>query len=341
MATLSFSTFAASLGKQDLAPVYVLAGKEAWLRREAIGRILHRAYGSAQGGPGLWECSTRGTTPEAIIAAASTGSLFGDRRVVVLRDDGDLFARRQDDFFPLVESAARSKRLVLVVAPGASWRSNLRLAKKCAEVGAVVDCAPLEDAAAQEWVAARLRAAGLDAERSVPARLVENRGADLFALAGEVEKIAAFKNATPGGAPARVSAAEVDALLGPARAGEVWDLTSALVRRDARRALVLLARLLQGGMVVPQLTAAVFGDQRRLWTIKHMAGRGASDAEIAAAARTKPFVVGRLRPLANQVTFSRLQRNMEALLAAERLAKGSSLADHLVAERLVFDLCRA
>lgn len=103
--------------------------------------------------------------------------------------------------------------------------------------GDVVDNAP-------QWVRAALADAGLQPDADAVRLIVERAGDQIARLRAEVERVKLFA-----AGQRRVSREDVEAVVGPAVAGDQWAVTQAIQRGQAREALNALALSLDSGAV--------------------------------------------------------------------------------------------
>ena len=93
--------------------------------------------------------------------------------------------------------------------------------------------------------------------------VVELVGTDLGRLQAEMNKLIAFA-----GGEGSIGAADVEAVCSLVAEAVIWDLTDAVVRRDADRAMVVAHRMLETGEATHRLMAMIAWQMRQLITIQ-------------------------------------------------------------------------
>lgn len=173
----------------------------------------------------------------------------------------------------------------------------------CAKKGVTAEFRPLLAQQVPAWAQRLAQERGVRLHEEAAHVLSELIGPNLFALAAEIDKLAAFVFPQT-----EVSAEAVEACTGSLSHYTVFDLADAVGQRDRQRASVLLQRVLvdeRGG--VPLLHALV-GHFRRLWQVKELTEEGVAENHIERAVGVRG---NRLRALRNQArlyTRSDLQR---------------------------------
>jgi DNA polymerase III delta subunit len=119
----------------------------------------------------------------------------------------------------------------------------------------------------------------------------------------------------------------------------VFELTQAVVRKDARAAVATLERLLADGNAVQQILALLLWQFRVLLFASAM--RSNADAErMAKAIRSSPYAIQRATAFARRVTRADVLRAYEAIYATDQVIKtGRAESDVAALELCVLDLC--
>ena len=183
------------------------------------------------------------------------------------------------------------------------------------------------------WTQARARLHGVKLDADAVSTLVAAVGADTERVEQEVKKLGAFA------AGATVSADDVRALVNGAIEADVFELTQAVVRKDARTAVATLERLLSDGNAVQQILALLLWQFRVLLFASAM--RTNADAErMAKAIRSSPYAITRATAFARRVTRADVLRAYEAIYAADVAIKTGRVESDVAALMLgVLDLC--
>jgi len=228
-------------------------------------------------------------------------------------------------------AAGRSRRGQRVKAPNVP-AANLLEAVEAAggSVERIERLAPVEVPA---WIAARARIHGVKLDGEAVAMLASAVGSDTERLEQEVQKLGAYANG------ATVTAEAVRTLVSGAIEADVFALTQAVVRKDARTAVATLERLIADGNAVQQILALLLWQFRVLLFASAM--RSNADAErMAKAIRSSPYAIQRATAFARRVTRADVLRAYEAIYATDQVIKtGRAESDLAALELCVLDLC--
>ena len=251
----------ASIKKGAAKPVYLLFGTEPYLVRTATDAILEALS----------------TTPVEVIAIDASGknaretlaplamlSLFAPARIAVVRnfshllsgDEADVLLRELEQIVP--PSAA-----VFLSAQDGSGESRVdkrvRGFKGIAKIGAVLEFGTQSPDALAEWL--RIQAAQEGKKLSVDAAqlLLARAGPDMEVLRSELEKAVLYKLERE-----TIDVQDIAELVGRSREEAVWEIADAVLRRDARRALVLIEDQLAAGTYPLVLLTLLIRQARQL-----------------------------------------------------------------------------
>jgi len=293
---------------------------------------------------GITRHDARFDTPGAIMLSGQSQGLFDavDEPRVVIVDHAE--ALKDLD---LIASFPREAALVLVsverLAAGRSRRgqrqktsnapaANLLDAVEAAggSVERIERLAPIE---VPRWISARAQLHGVKLDAEAAGSLASAVGGDTERIEQEIKKLGAYAG------NASVTAADVRALVSGAIEADVFELTQAVVRKDARIAVATLERLLADGNAVQQILALLLWQFRVLLFASAM--RSKADAErMAKAIRSSPYAIQRATAFARRVTRADVLRAYEAIYAADQVIKtGRAESDVAALSLCVLDLC--
>ena len=215
-----------SAGK--FAPLYLIVGEEGLLRDEAVSAIRTAVMGSDEANVGVFNCDVvygDETDASEIFTLCGNLPMFAARRLVVVRDVGDLRAKEAERLLPYLEAPVETTCLVLA---GEKVDGRVKFFQALKKVAVTVDCEPLEARALPAWIREQASALGLSLDDPARTLLQEASDGDLGVLRREMEKLSAYV------APKKtVTVADVEAVQGADTGGTVWNLLDAL-RRDRK-----------------------------------------------------------------------------------------------------------
>ena len=184
------------------------------------------------------------------------------------------------------------------------------------------------------WLLARAEQRGIALEAAAAERLSELLGADLWALSGELDKLALYARGRA------VRAADVDLLTTAAREEDVFAIVDDAVEGRAAPALRRLQRLLEHGAEPPARIQGLIARQlRNLVRAAELLEEGADREAIGAATGvTHPFPLGKLIDQARGTGRAAAEEGLRAVEAADHAVKTGRFADALALELLLTTL---
>jgi DNA polymerase-3 subunit delta len=228
--------------------LHLLKGSDPVLLADAAKEVVDRIVGDAERGEVLEEFAGDEYDISAVVLAAQTVSMFGDR-VVVARNMARFTA---DDLRPVIEyldDPTPDASLVLVwdkpTTSGARANSvPPKLSKAVQGAGGTVSDHGLPGGKGRSmWVDDQLDASPVQLSGAAKRLVVERLGEDLNRLGG----ILSVLEATFGSTDAALGPDEVAPFLGDAGGVPPWDLTDAIDGGRVAEAVSNVRRMVQGG----------------------------------------------------------------------------------------------
>jgi DNA polymerase-3 subunit delta len=217
----------------DLKPVYLITGSDRPKVELAVERLRrHFADESTE------RVSAAETTAADVVALCNMGSLFGDRRLVLVtdldgrrKDEGRLAggwrAAEVDSIVSYLHAPAPGTVLALVAE---ETKKGAPLAKAVARAGDVLEFNVVKKQLSH-WVADRFKDRGVRAEPDACTTLIQLVGDDLLALSAEIDKVATWA------AGEAVGGREIEQLVAPSADTPVFAVTDAWGRRETGKLL--------------------------------------------------------------------------------------------------------
>jgi DNA polymerase III subunit delta len=267
------------------------------------------------------------------VDAARSPPMLGAVKVVVIRELESANAALLDALLAYCENPCPSSVLVLTGAKTPAAVGGVSRGRRLENLVAKVGRLERFKAADQDPVGfaeQAARAAGCRLARSDAQLLVQIVGRDLGRLRSEVQKAAAFL-----GFQGTIDGAVLREVCSAVAEADSWQLTDALLRRDANQALAVTHRLLEEGESTHKLLGMITWQFRQLLTLQDCLRRGLSERD--AGVRMPPAKVReareqlRRRPLGSSAVLDRLA-------ACNRDLNRARAGDRRVFEALVLDL---
>ena len=270
---VTLEAFHKSLARDELAPVYLLAGDEPLLLQEAADALRARARELGFNEREVLDVEARFDWNDLARVGAGL-SLFATKRLVELRLPTGRPDR--DGSAAIIEwcKSTTPDTVLLILASEWSKKHEGAWVREVERKGAYLPIKSLRVEELPAWIRARMQSRGFAPHDDAVALLASRAEGNLLAIAQEIDKLAMLRE---GG---RVAAEELEALDADNALFDVFKLTDAAFAGDALRALRVLHGLRgEGEDLIPMMG----------WLLNQLelALRLASADDFAAAARAE------------------------------------------------------
>jgi len=332
---------------QKLRPVYLVAGEERHLAEQVVRRLRQEVTRGGVAGLNDDTLTAGPDTVDAVLAAARTLPMLASRRFLLVRDldrwdgekaDAKASAKKVPREPPLdrlvgyAEDPNPSTVLVLWATKLDKRRRLYTLAKKA---GFLVAAEPLDRRELPEFIQRQADLRGARISRSDAQLLLDLCGADLAALSDAIERLSLYV-----GSGGVVDGKAISDLVVRIRTDSVWELVGAVGRRDAGRALAVLADVYDPGDRGLKLVSVLAWATRQLLRFDAARKQGRDSGEAAKAAGAPPFKARELEDQLRHLTVDHLSRWLRVLAATDLDLKGGTRRPpEAVLERMILDLC--
>lgn len=315
--------------------VHLLTGDDESMLRGAVIELVDSLVGDGDRTMMVDEFDGSEYEIQQVADAAQTPPFLTDRRVVLARGVGRFSAGDVGPLTGYLADPLDSTDLVLVGGGGTIPKSLVDAVKAA---GGQVRSTSVAVRGRERllWVRSRAEAKGVTLDDRAVARLVDWLGEGSGALDGVLDTIAAVHTGR-----ARVTAEEIEPLLGDAGGVPPWDLTDAIDSADTARALSLLHRMVNGGGRHPLQVMAIL--HQHVAKMARLDGSGATDQDSAAAVlgTKSSFPAKKALEGARRLGTDDLRRAIGLLATADSDLRGGTGLDELaVMEVLVARLAR-
>lgn len=238
----------ARLDQVGLEPAYLLVGADRRDIDAAMALLEGRAVPEELRGMNSVRLRGLEDSHDDVILACSTLPMLGDRRFVLVREPERL---KGDPARLVAYLADPSPSSCLVLVPTQLDR-RLSWVKAIEARALVISFEPPAPRDLDAWVRKSLQSKGLSVEPAALMLLKDLVETETLLLSNELEKLALLCADSK-----KVTAADVEAILGRTRVIDSFTLTNAIEDADPRAAIQSLHRLLEQGAAVPMLVGMV------------------------------------------------------------------------------------
>ncbi|MFR0584156.1 DNA polymerase III subunit delta [Limosilactobacillus mucosae] len=319
---MDVATLRQQLNGQAPAMVYVVLGTQGILQqqaRDAFMGLIPEAERVMNVGSYDME-----TTPLATaIDDAMSAPFFGERRLVLINKPYFLTGSPAkvkvnhdlDALKSYLEHPEPSTVLVLM-APYEKLDNRKGLVKELKKVAVEVSAAPLSEQDARHQVERQLLSDGYRLANGAMDELVRRTNADYGLMMANLKKLELLAYQTK-----QISQGDVIGLVPQSLDENVFDLITAVLKRDQAQALDIYQQLLETNHEPLQLNALLVGQFRLLIQIKVLSSRGLSQGTLASRLKVHPYRVKIGMQTARRFQMNDLVRAYLGLIRCEKALK--------------------
>ncbi len=337
-----------SAGGASLPQLILLKGEEAYYKDRLKKAITEKLFASVPAEDRSITVFSRDTDPEAVAAACSAGSLFGENSLVVIDDEkflgvgirqNEAGKKRLDALKEVLAERVDPNCTVLLLSSKLDGTS--KLAKFIAAKGLVCPCEPLrtyKTAELDAWLERQAEQLGGrlsgGALRAIRLYLATVDVAPLAILAQELEKLSLYAG------PRLWQEDDVEKVFAPLPEAGDFTLMRAVEEKDLPLALALLRQAEKDRVFIPQLCGQLLSSLRKLLLIKEGKAQGLSPKTIQEKSGIKPGVYFMAERNCRNYSLTALQKGIEAIGKVDlKLRQGGRTYDRL--EEIIVALMKA
>ena len=302
-------------------PVYLLLGDDEERKARGVEKLRKdratETYDAAE------------ASPEAVVSACNSYSLFGEGPFVLVRNLDAWNAAQKSRILDYLQDPSPEADLVML---GEKLGAREKLLASVKKTGEVHDFKQPTGKALARWAAGYAKKQGLAMPEDVAEELVTRCSDDKVRASREVEKLALYADGT-------ATMEDVDALCPPDLQSNIFLFVDALGAGDRGKALALLEALIGTGEPALRIVYMVRRQFRLLARARSLLEEGAPRPEMASTLKVPPFVARKLEEQARKMGEGDLERALALALDLEGgLKGGSDLGDELQVELAVMEL---
>lgn len=307
------------------APVYLLYGRESYLRGVAVKTIIDHAFG--EGDFRDFNETTFSLNTDGNLSAALTSArqlpMMSARRVIRITDvrisaTGFRDTITEDDEAVLTDYLRAPEPTTLVIFVAEEFNRTRKMAKLIEKHTAPVEFAPLAGAALADWARKHLSESGASIDPPTLQFLLSRVGDNVARLSNEIGKLTAA--AMPSG---QITKDLIDALVPDSSAVDNFEFVNEIIAGRPDRGLTLLRKTLDDGAEPVALIGAMAFKYRTLLTVKDLMQRGADRNVVANSVRMRYSDQEAFMAAARRIDVRRIQHALQRLAETDLAIKTS------------------
>src|SRR5690606_31311919 len=215
---------------KKLQPVYLLHGEESYAIDLVSDCIEAHVLDDAQKGFDQTVLYGKDTDFTTIVSAAKRYPMMSDYQVIVVKEAQNLKWKEDELLTAYLENPMRSTVLVLAYKHG-KFDKRRKVYKAAGKAGVILESPKLYDDKVAPWITAYVKDKGWRIHPQAAAMMAEYLGADLSKVVNELDKL--MLNVPAG---QEISTQDIERNIGISKDFNVFELTTALAKRDAAKA---------------------------------------------------------------------------------------------------------
>lgn len=314
--------------------VYLLCGDQAYLRLQNRDRLRDALLGDGDR-MNLSVYSGMDITAREVIDQAQTLPFFADRRVIIL-ENSVFFSKKasveSDALAAFIPEIPETASLVFVEE---SPDKRKKLYKAIQKQGFVLNCEDLTPQLLGRWTAGLFKKAGLAIDGPVLNRFLETVGEDMMNIVSESDKLTAYCMGRD-----RVTAEDIEAVCSPRLRDRIFELVSAVSRRQSQKALVIYMDLIALRTPSQVILTLLQREYLRLLQIRELQAERLGEGEIAKRVGLSPWIIKKnYLPVTGRLEPRRLEESLQLCLQADQDYKSGRIDAGIAVEMTIIRLC--
>lgn len=324
---MDYSKFIGEVRKAVYKPAYLFLGKEDFLIEEGVQELVARLLKPDEKDLNLATLSNRDN--ETIARALSTPPLFASRRVIIIKQAGDVSPAVVDEIVRYLKIPPEDGCLIL-------WAGEIdkrkAFSKKIEPLLDPVVCNKLKQGELASWIPRYIQRYEKSLDSEAISRLTGVNWPSLRELAGELDRLTLMIGSKP-----VITVADIEEMGGASFAMERWRLADAIGELNLSVAVSAVQNLQDWGIKPNQLIGDVYRVLYQLWFMRwHLDNK--KIAEAKSRLDVKDFVFTKLQRQAGAVSTICLEDAIIKTLDAELSVKRGLRHDDYVALSLVIEV---
>jgi len=302
----------------------LLFGEESFLKTSYKNRLKNAVIGDDT--MNFSGFAGKGLDLDEVIRMADTMPFFTEYRLILIEDSG-FFKNAADKLVEYLPTMPDTTCLLFVES---EVDKRNRLYKKVKELGYAAEMKRQDTAQLAKWAGTILAKEGKKITSRTMDVFLSMTGDDMEHIRMELEKLISYTLGRD-----VITEADIEAICTVRVTSKVFDMVSAIVNRNPRKAMDLYEDLLTLKEPPMRILFLIARQFNQLLQVKELLGRGMDRSGIAARLKMQPFVVGKVMPQAKQFSREQILSYVKFCVDTEEAVKSGRLQDRLAVELLI------
>ncbi|WP_124066001.1 DNA polymerase III subunit delta [Clostridium sp. E02] len=304
--------------------IYLLYGEESYLKNNYKNQLKTAITQGDTMNFNLF--SGKGIDVKEVISLADTIPFFGDRRLILIEDSG-FFKRAVDELVTYLSGLPDTTYLVFVES---EVDKRSKMFKKVKELGYAAEMGRQDFSQLARWSGTILTREGKKITGHTMERLLGMVGDDMENIRMELEKLISYTLGRE-----IITDEDVDAVCTVRITNKIFDMVTAIVNRQTKKAMDLYEDLLALKEPPMRILFLIGRQFNQILQVKELMGKGMEKSGIASKLKIPPFAAGKLMPQARSFQRDQIISYVNLCVDMEESVKTGRLGDRLAVELLL------
>lgn len=324
-------TIDADIKSGNFAPVYLLYGEEAYLKKQYKEKLVH-ALVKEDDTMNFSSYEGKGIHSGTLIDLAETLPFFAERRLILLENSG-VFKNANEELAAYMKEIAPTACFVFVEE---EVDKRGKMYKSVKSHGRVVEFKRQSEKILTQWILGRLKKEGKKITQATLQQFLYAVGNDMAYIEKELEKLLCYCLDQE-----VIEAADVAAVCVEQTSSKIFDMVNAVAEKQQQKALDLYYDLLSLREPPMRILFLIARQFQILLQIKELNGKGHDGKFIASKAGVPEFALKRNQGQAKSFTIKQLQEAVLDCVQMEEAVKTGNLNDRMAVELLIVKYSKA
>ena len=317
-------TLTQDMKEHSFKPVYLIYGDEVFLKNSYKNKM--KAAITDGDTVNFNQFEGKGIDIKELISLSDTMPFFAEKRLILIEDSG--FFKSPAEELAAYLSQIPDTTCMIFVESEVDKRS--RMFKKVKEVGYVCEMGRQDLGQLAKWAGTLLSREGKKITGNTMELFLSKTGDDMENIRMELEKLVSYTLGRD-----IITADDVEAICTERITNKIFEMVTAIVNRQTRKAMDLYEDLLTLKEPPMRILFLIARQFNQLLQVKELMGKGMDKSGIALKLKIPPFAAGKIMPQARSFSKEAILSYVNLCVDAEEAVKTGKLLDRLAVELLL------
>lgn len=317
-------TLTQDMKEHSFKPVYLIYGEEAFLKNSYKNKM--KAAITDGDTVNLNQFEGKGIDVKELISLSDTMPFFAEKRLILIEDSG--FFKSPAEELAAYLSQIPDTTCMIFVESEVDKRSKMY--KKVKEIGYICEMGRQDLGQLAKWAGTMLSREGKKITGNTMELLLSKTGDDMENIRMELEKLISYTLGSD-----IITAEDVETICTERITNKIFDMVTAIVNRQTRKAMELYEDLLTLKEPPMRILFLIARQFNQLLQVKELMGKGLDKSSIASKLKIPPFAAGKIMPQARSFSREAILSYVNLCVDAEEAVKTGKLGDRLAVELLL------